>query len=210
MDKLVSYFGKIDDRITTVKNVLVFVVLIAFAFGLYCFVFSSRRVAAMSEVVYVMNPEGAMSQAKGVDRSEVADIEVRDHVLRFHELVLNLVPDINVIRANQERASKLCDASGRQYWQELNDKGFYDNVVRSSAVQIFQVDSIRTDCTRLPYKAEVHGTLKFQRGTSTFFYRFVSRCDVTRTGSQDASNPHGMMIRGFVGQSELQQQRRNW
>lgn len=65
---------------------------------------------------------------------ETLDVEAKSHVEMFHHLFFTLAPDDKYIKYTMEKAMYLIDESGLAQYNALKEKGFYGNVMASSAV----------------------------------------------------------------------------
>ena len=101
---------------------------------------------------------------------ETLDVEAKSHVEMFHHYFFTLAPDDKYIRYTMEKAMYLVDETGLAQYNTLKEKGFYSNILGTSAVFSIFCDSIRFDAAKM----EFAGQLK----------------RVPRT----ENNPHGLLI----------------
>ena len=73
---------------------------------------------------------------------ETLDIEAKSHIERFHHLFFTLAPDDKYIKYTMEKAMYLVDETGLAQYNTLKEKGFYSNIMGTSAVFSIFCDSI--------------------------------------------------------------------
>ena len=159
--------------------------------------------------IYVLDRGSVAAASVGEDDGQ-RDLEVQDHVARFHELLLNLSPSSDAIKTNVDRALTMSDRSAYNYYQDLSEQGFYQRLVSANISQQFSLDSLVTDMSVYPYKAHAYGKLYLMRETNITAYDIhTSGCLVDVGRSKD--NPHGLMIEQFkvVSNDKLGTRRRN-
>ena len=65
---------------------------------------------------------------------ETLDVEAKSHVEMFHHYFFTLPPDDKYIRYTMEKAMYLVDETGLAQYNTLKEKGFYSNILGTSAV----------------------------------------------------------------------------
>ena len=65
---------------------------------------------------------------------ETLDVEAKSHVEMFHHYFFTLAPDDKYIKYTMEKAMYLIDESGLAQYNALKEKGFYGNIMGTSAV----------------------------------------------------------------------------
>ncbi len=73
---------------------------------------------------------------------ETLDVEAKSHVEMFHHYFFTLAPDDKYIRYTMEKAMYLVDETGLAQYNTLKEKGFYSNILGTSAVFSIFCDSI--------------------------------------------------------------------
>ena len=76
---------------------------------------------------------------------ETLDVEAKSHVEMFHHYFFTLPPDDKYIRYTMEKAMYLVDETGLAQYNTLKERGFYSNILGTSAVFSIFCDSIRFD-----------------------------------------------------------------
>jgi len=169
----------------------------------YSFVGEQRR------QVYVID-KGQSLLALQSDGMATRDLEVMDHVTRFHELFFNMAPNAATIQQNVDRALNLSDRSVYDYWSDLSEKGFYQRLVQANITQQMVVDSVIVDMSSYPYKARCHAHQYMIRESNITAYEFESTCQLIDI-ARSPVNPHGLMMEKFavVRNESLGTKRRN-
>lgn len=148
-----------------------------------------------SSNIYVLD-KGTVATASLDDSESQRELEVQDHIARFHELLMNLSPSSEAIKMNIDRALTMSDRSAYNYWQDLSEKGFYNRLVSANISQQFSLDSIKTDMRAYPYHSEVYGKLYLIRESNITAYDIHTECQLVDIG-RSKNNPHGLMIEQF-------------
>ena len=162
-----------------------------------------------SSNIYILDRGTAATASLGEADSQ-RELEVRDHVIRFHELMMNLSPSSDAIKTNIDRALTISDRSAFNYWQDLSETGFYNRLVSANISQQFSLDSISTDMASYPYRSEVFGKLYLIRESNITAYRIRTSCQLVDIG-RSKDNPHGLMIEQFrvVSNDKIGTRKRN-
>lgn len=196
METIVKYFTGIDQELRRrrglVTATLVFAGVICVGVVLLSFMF----VRQSRDTVYVVD-KGSTIMATIASGSVQRDLEVEDHVRRFHELMFNLAPSSESQRRNLEQALHMADRSAYDWWQDQSENGYYARLVSANITQEIQIDSVRFSMQTYPYPARLYGKVFLTRESNITAYDFVSECrlsDVPRS----RSNPHGLMVERFA------------
>jgi conjugative transposon TraK protein len=125
------------------------------------------------------------------DMSVNRDIEIKSHINTFHTLFFTLPPDDEFIKNSMDKAMYLVDESGLKQYNTLKEKGYFNQILASSAALSIKTDSIKVDLEG--YRFTFYGTQRIERETSILKRAIVtegSLRDVPRT----ENNPHGLII----------------
>lgn len=195
MDKIVKYFGGIDQELRNRRGLIIatlcFAAVICIGVIVVCFQF----VRDSRDTVYVVD-KGSTIMASIADGDVQRDLEVEDHVRRFHELMFNLAPSSESQKRNLEQALHMADRSAYDWWQDQSEGGYYARLVSANISQEIQIDSVQYSMQIYPYPARLFGKVYLTRESNITAYDFVSECrlsDVPRS----RSNPHGLMVEKF-------------
>jgi conjugative transposon TraK protein len=160
-------------------------------------VWSSYNFAeAQRQRIYVLDGGKSLMLALSQDLSQNRPVEARQHVRNFHELFFTLAPDKLAIESNVSRALFLVDRSAYRYYQDMQEKGYYNRIVAGNINQTVQVDSISFNFDVYPYKAVTYARQYIIRQSNITERNLITRCDLTNTVRSD-NNPHGFIIENF-------------
>lgn len=196
MENIVKYFGGIDQELQSRKILVVATLLFSATVCIGVVVASFMFVRQSRDTVYVVD-KGSTIMASIADGDVQRDLEVEDHVRRFHELMFNLAPSTESQKRNLEQALHMADRSAYDWWRDQSEAGFYSRLVSANISQEIQIDSVQFSMQAYPYPARLFGKVYLTRESNITAYDFVSECrlsDVPRS----RSNPHGLMIEKFT------------
>lgn len=120
---------------------IVFLCLCALV-SVFSVVASFRFAEKQREKIYVLDGGKSLMLALSQDLSQNRPVEAREHIRRFHELFFTLSPDRAAIESNINRALFLVDKSAFAYYQDMQEKGYYNRVVSGNISQRIEVDSV--------------------------------------------------------------------
>ena len=129
---------------------IVFLCLCALV-SVFSVVASFRFAEKQREKIYVLDGGKSLMLALSQDLSQNRPVEAREHIRRFHELFFTLSPDRAAIESNINRALFLVDKSAFAYYQDMQEKGYYNRVVSGNISQRIEVDSVVCDFNAYPY-----------------------------------------------------------
>ena len=195
MDKLINHFNGIDSSFRVMKYISTIALAVSAAVALGSVLIFIDRTGAMHDTIYVVD-RGSAVMASRTSQDSYRDIEANDHVLRFHELMLNVTPNAESIRRNLDRALILSDRSAYDYYMDLSEKGFYQRMISANITQEFVADSVKVDLDSYPYRARTYGKLYLMRESNISLYDFVSEGQLVEV-ERSPSNPHGLMLEKF-------------
>lgn len=174
---------------------IVFVVLCAGITGYS--VWSSYIFAEQQrQKIYVLDEGKSLMLALSQDLSQNRPVEAREHVKRFHELFFTLSPDKNAIESNINRALFLVDKSAFRYYQDMQEKGYYNRIVSGNINQVIQIDSIACNFDAYPYKTTLYAKQMTIRASNVTERSLITRCDLRNSVRSD-NNPHGFIMERF-------------
>ena len=146
--------------------------------------------------IYVLDQGKSLLLALQTDAILSKDVEIRDHVTRFHELMFTLSPQKQTIQENLDRAFNLADRSAFEYSQDLAEKGYYARIVSANISQQMLVDSVVFAGSGYPWQVRTYARQYVVRESKVSLYSFVSTCQVIE-GRRSDVNPHGLLIEKF-------------
>ena len=125
------------------------------------------------------------------DLDETFEIEAKSHVQMFHYLFFTLAPDDKYINSTIEKALYLVDETGLAQYNTLKEKGFYSNIMGTSAVFSIFCDSIKFDKDKMEFT--YYGRQRIERRTSILMRQLVTAGQLKRVPRTE-NNPHGLLI----------------
>ena len=195
MDKLIKHFNDIDQSFKAMKWVTALALGAAVVAMLGTALVFINKTRSLTDTIYVVD-RGSAVMANRSPEDGYRDIEADDHVLRFHELMLNVTPNAESIKRNIDRALILCDKSAYDYYMDLSEKGFYQRMISANITQEFVADSVRVNMESYPYKVTTYGKLYLMRESNINLYEFESQGQLVEV-ERSPSNPHGLMLEKF-------------
>lgn len=155
--------------------------------------YKSYQLSVLSQQRIYILANGKALEAYSADRKDNVPVEARDHVKMFHHYFFSLDPDEKVIQSNITKALYLADASAKQQYDNLKEKGYYANMISGNISQEIQSDSITINTDSYPFYFRYKGQQKIIRPTT-----IVTRSLITegwlRNVSRSDNNPHGFLM----------------
>ena len=145
--------------------------------------------------IYILD-QGAALEAQRAKNGEQKDLEVIDHVTRFHELFFNIAPNVSAINQNISRAMELADESAYNYFNDLKEQRYFATLININATQQIVVDSVLVAVDRYPYRARCLASLYVMRESNISMYSIQTDCELVEV-ARTRKNPHGLMMRKF-------------
>lgn len=115
----------------------------------------------------------------------------RRHIENFHHYFFTLAPDDKYIRYTMEKAMYLVDETGLAQYNTLKEKGFYSNILGTSAVFSIFCDSIRFDAAKMEFT--YYGRQRIERRSNILMRELVTAGQLKRVPRTE-NNPHGLLI----------------
>jgi conjugative transposon TraK protein len=123
-------------------------------------------------------------------------VEAREHIKRFHELFFTLSPDRSAIESNINRALFLVDKTAFAYYQDLQEKGYYNRIVAGNINQMIQIDSVVCNFNTYPYQAMTYARQRIIRSSNITERSLITRCNLINSVRSD-NNPQGFTMEKF-------------
>ena len=138
---------------------------------------------------------------------ETLDVEAKSHVELFHHLFFTLAPDDKYINYTMEKAMYLVDETGLAQYNALKEKGFYNNIMGTSAVFSIFCDSINFDKEKMQFT--YYGRQRIERRTNILMRQLVTAGELKRVPRTE-NNPHGLLITNWrtLLNKDLEQRRK--
>ena len=198
----------IEKSFSRMRSLSIVSVVASFVFALVAGVMAFNYAEQQRHKIYVLDQGKSLLLALQTDAIMSKDIEIRDHVTRFHELMFTLSPQKQTIAENLDRALNLADRSAYDYSQDLAEKGYYSRLVSANISQQMLVDSVVFQGNGYPYQVKTYARQYVVRESTISEYSFVSSCQLVDAARSDV-NPHGLMIEKFrVLENDLKETRK--
>jgi len=123
--------------------------------------------------------------------SETLDVEAKSHVEMFHHFFFTMAPDDKYIKYTIEKAMYLVDETGLAQYNTLKEKGFYSNIMGTSAVFSIFCDSIKLDMDKMEF--QYYGRQRIERRSNILTRELVTAGSLKRVPRTE-NNPHGLLI----------------
>ena len=146
--------------------------------------------------IYVLDEGKSLMLALSQDMSQNRPVEAREHIKRFHELFFTLSPDRAAIDDNISRALFLVDRSAFAYYEDMQEKGYYNRIVSGNINQRVLVDSVSCNFNAYPYTATTYARQMIIRESNITERSLITRCNLINSVRSD-NNPHGFTMEKF-------------
>lgn len=201
MENLIQHFDTIESNFKKMKIVTIASVCLGVLVALGSVAFAFKAISASSNQVYVLENGTALAARRSTNEAQ-RDLEVRDHVVRFHELLFNLSPSKDAIERNINAALNMADKSAYDFYKDLSEQRFYDRVIQTNISQQIAIDSVKLDMNSYPYRAAVWAKTYIIRESNITSYSLRSTC-VLIDGERSETNPHGLTIQKFQSEQQV-------
>lgn len=158
--------------------------------------------------IYVLDSNHTPIMVTQSTMEETLDVEAKSHVELFHYLFFTLAPDDKYINYTMEKAMYLIDETGLAQYNALKEKGFYNNIMGTSAVFSIFCDSISFDKEKMEFK--YYGRQRIERRTNIMMRELITAGNLKQVPRTE-NNPHGLMITNWrtVLNKDIEQKRKN-
>lgn len=129
--------------------------------------------------------------AERAELESTFDIEAKAHINMFHQHFFNLPPDNEYIEYSIGKAMYLADGSALKQKKSMEEKGFFSDLVSSSAVCSVICDSINIDNDTNDFT--FYGRQLIKRRTSQIRRSLITSGRL-HSVPRSKNNPHGLMI----------------
>jgi conjugative transposon TraK protein len=124
---------------------------------------------------------------------ETLDVEAKSHIEMFHHFFFTLAPDDKYIKYTMDKAMYLIDETGLAQYNTLKEKGFYSNIMGTSAVFSIFCDSINFDKEKMEFT--YYGRQRIERRRSSILTRELGHGRTAQSVFlRTDNNPHGLLI----------------
>lgn len=187
-----QHFKQIDNAFRLVRGFCAMVVILCLLICGYAIYKTSQAVKENGETMYIL-ADGKVLEAHAGSRRDNIPVEARDHIKMFHQFFFTLDPDDKAIQSGVSKALYLADASAKRAYDNLQESGYYSNLISGNISQTISIDSIQVNISAYPFYWRCYATEQITRATS-----IVTRSLITegymREVSRSDNNPHGFLI----------------
>lgn len=183
----------IEKKIKINKVVSISAIFFAAVIVIAGFFYSYKLVEDSRKSIYILD-NGVPILVKQTDELLNRPVEYKSQVELFHRLFFTLAPDDKYIKENVEKSLYLIDDTGKKEYTNLREKGFYNQLVSSSAMMTINADSIGVDLVQK--KFIFFGRQVINRRSSMIIRKLITEGnfeDVART----PNNPHGVILKNW-------------
>lgn len=128
---------------------------------------------------------------KQTTQEETFDVEAKSDIEMFHQFFFTLAPDDKYIQYTMKKAMYLVDETGLAQYNTLKEKGFYSNILGTSAVISIFCDSIKFNKEDMEFT--YYGRQRIERRSNILTRELVTAGQLKRVPRTD-NNPHGLLI----------------
>lgn len=209
IDSLLKVSNSITESFSKLKFVTIACVVCTFLTAVVCVFFTFSKVDSLGRTVYVLN-NGQVLTAFRQDASVTREDEVRSQSENFHKLFFNVSPNREMVTKNVEAALEISDRSAYDYFNDIQERGFYKRFAQAAAVQEVVIDSVSVNMRTYPYQVVTYASLYVTRESNITLSSLITRCvmiDVPR----NSKNLNGLQIEKFevIENKEISKRKRN-
>lgn len=129
---------------------------------------------------------------------ETLDVEAKSHVEMFHHYFFTLAPDDKYIKHTMEKAMYFIDESGLAQYNTLKERGFYSNILGTSAVFSIFCDSIRFDKPNMEFT--YYGRQRIERRSNILMRELVTTGKLMQVPRTDRSFIHNIQVQQYAAE----------
>lgn len=207
VESLISATENISMSFRKLKFVTIACLVGAFLTAIICVGYTMVTVDEMQGKIYVLDK----GQAFTASRQDIAvnrEDEVIEQSKRFLSYFFTVTPSRQIVQENIENALRLCaDRSAYDYYNDIQEQGFYRRIYQAQAIQEIQVDSVRVNMRTYPYKVVANSSLYVTRPTVIVKSRLVTTFTMIDT-PREPGNLNGLKIENFVVVTNKESDRR--
>ena len=195
--RYVNLFHYIIMVIKNLENKIKLVLIICGLFLLGCTVISfgviltaRGMVSDAHKKVYVLDGNVPVLVTQST-MEETLEVEAKSHVEMFHSFFFTLAPDDKYIKYTMDKAMYLVDETGLAQYNALKERGFYNNILSTSAVFSIYCDSIHFNREDMSFT--FYGRQRIERRSNLLMRELVTEGYLRRVPRTE-NNPHGLLI----------------
>lgn len=187
-----THFKNIDTAFKHIKIFSICLIIACMLISGFAIYKSYDMVKMVQEKIYIL-ANGKAIEVFSAERKDNIGVELRDHIRTFHHHFFTLDPDEKVIQNNISKALNMADESAKKAYDNLKEKGFYNNIISANISQEISIDSVELDVDQYPFYFRCYATQQLIRSTSSVRRKLITHGYV-RNVSRSDNNPHGFLI----------------
>lgn len=160
-----------------------------------CVVYSLYVFSDMQKQVFVLDKGQVLTASR-----QEASLSLKDRIefqsRNLHRLLFTVSPNKDIVTSNIEQALEISDKSVYNYYQDLNERKFYQRMYQNNSSQDIRVDSVKMDISRHPYRVMTFATLTLMRESNITRSSLVTRCNMIDV-DLNRKNREGLQVEDF-------------
>jgi conjugative transposon TraK protein len=157
-------------------------------------------IAKMSkQQMLTIDMDGNLYQGNLSSRDSNIEIESKAHVQKFHQLFFSFDPEREIINNHKEQWVYLSDKSAMVQFDQLEEEGFYQNIIVSSIssrLEDVKIDIKKTDNPDY-LTFELTGIQKLMRSSSVSYRKLSTSGRIRVLNNRSDNNSHGLFIENW-------------
>lgn len=178
-----------------IKTVLIVTVLVSGLIVIFTIYQTQLQKQQLRQMIYVINTEGNVFQATGVDQSVTRIYEYENHVRTFYTLWYQF--DEGSFTRNIETALPLIGESGRVLLDEYKEQNILRRLQERNLRLTVDITRIEINVNTNPVSGIIEGVQSIQRGTHVV-RRQLNASFILLDFDRSRDNPHGVKIENWV------------
>lgn len=163
--------------------------------AIVCVVYSLYVFSDMQKQVFVLDKGQVLTASR-----QEASLSLKDRIefqsRNLHRLLFTVSPNKDIVTSNIEQALEISDKSVYNYYQDLNERKFYQRMYQNNSSQDIRVDSVKMDISRHPYRVMTFATLTLIRESNITRSSLVTRCNMIDV-DLNRKNREGLQVEDF-------------
>ena len=159
-----------------------------------CVLFTEINLMQQNRRIYVLDANYNAFSAVETNQGLTMEMEVKSMVELFHSLMYTLGPDRAFIDKNYKRTLNMCDESVTLQYNNMDESGFYNQLVQNNMHTWLMADNIEFDKETMRFRFE--GTIRFDRASSSTYFKIVTTGQI-QVQPRTERNIHGLMIKNW-------------
>lgn len=182
----------IDSAFKHIKSFSIVFLICCVALSCFALFKSYQITASAQEKIYIL-ANGKALEAYAEERKDNIPVEARDHIKMFHHYFFTLHPDDKAIQENMLKALYMADETAKRQYDNLQENGYFTNIITGNISQELLVDSIKVDINSTPFYFKCFARQKIIRASTVVTRNLITEGYLRNVARSD-HNPHGFLI----------------